>query len=119
MFVIIFLYLFALVDCFAQNVADNRKEVLDRLHGQLKMATVDTTRINILNDLANYHKFSRADSGIYYSTKALALSRSISFDYGELGALHLLNLSHSTLGNDSKSLRINLEGLRIFDGLKN
>ena len=118
-FLIIFLYVFIAVDCFAQNVDNTLTGELNQLHEDLKMATIDTTRINIWNDLGDYYKFSRADSAIYYTIKALKLAKSISFNYGELRALQLLNISYQTLGNYSKSLRISLEGLRVYDALKN
>ena len=114
---LISLLAFAMHSVFGQTIVRDNETWYDSLHRELKVVKEDTSKIKIWTELANYHKFSRADSGIYYATKALTLSRKISFDYGELDALHMLNLSHATLGNNSKSLRIVLEGLRIIDGL--
>ncbi len=72
----------------------------------------DLIRVNYWNKLANYHKFLHPDSGIYYSSKALELSRSISFREGELWALVWLALSHQTLENYTIAVQVNLEGLR-------
>ncbi len=100
--------------CYSQgsNLLIGDSNWYDALHKQLKILGEDTNRVIILNQLAHYHKFYRSDSGIYYGYRALALSRQIEYIHGELGALHVLALSYRTLGNYSKALQINLEGLR-------
>jgi two-component system NtrC family sensor kinase len=72
----------------------------------------DTTKVLVLNNLANRHKFSRPDSGIYYATKALELAQALSLKEEELFALQSLELSYITLGNYITAHRIGLEGLR-------
>ena len=72
----------------------------------------DSTRLKTLNNLANYHKFSRPDSGIYYATKGLEFAREIGDKEQELKALSFLSLSYSSLGNTISGYRISLEGLR-------
>ena len=107
---IIVIYAVTLQVSFSQNI--DEKPQYDSLIRVNRLVTGDTNQVNVWNELAGFKVFSRPDSGIYYATNALSLSRSISFVRGELFALQLLSLSHSTLGNYSKALRIDLEGLR-------
>jgi len=88
------------------------KPLYDSLIRVNRLVTGDTNQVNVWNELAGFKVFSRPDSGIFYATKAFTLSRSISYIPGELLALHRLSLSYRTLGNYSKALRIDLEGLR-------
>ncbi|WP_243431580.1 ATP-binding protein [Algoriphagus lutimaris] len=87
------------------------------IYNELRAATEDTTKVNVYIQLSNFHKFSRPDSGIFYASKALVLSRSINFVLGEVKALHQLSLSYQTLGDFTKALRICSEGLRIGEDL--
>jgi two-component system, NtrC family, sensor kinase len=113
---IIFFTLFSTLTCLSQNL--DPQVWYDSMHRELKKVTTDMDRIDIWNNLADIQKFSRADSAIYFATKALALSRLRSFNYRELKALNFLIISYNTLGNHEKSLRITLEGLRIVDALE-
>ncbi len=107
---IIVIYAVTLQVSFSQNIdVEPQYDSLIRVN---RVISEDTNQVNVWNELASFMVFSRPDSGIYYATKALSLSRSISFVRGELFALQLLSLSHSTFGNYSKALRIDLEGLR-------
>jgi len=99
--------------CFGQTETSEYKAFGDRLYKELSVATSDTTRINLWIQLVNFHKFNRADSGIYYATKALALSRSIQYHNNQAEALNFLSLCYSTLGDYAKALRISREELRI------
>jgi two-component system NtrC family sensor kinase len=85
----------------------------DSIQSKLRGPTTEMERVDLWSQSANFHKFSRPDSGIFYSTKALALARKIAYSKGELQALHYLGLSHQTLRNDYASLKVNLETLRI------
>lgn len=80
----------------------------------------DTSKVIGWTDLANYHKFKRPDSGIYYANKAILLARRIRLHEQELSALNFLALSYATLGNNTKALKIDLEGLKKSEeyGLK-
>jgi two-component system NtrC family sensor kinase len=96
---------------FAQGFT--QKPWFDSLYSNTLNVNKDSAnQIYKWNLLAEDYKFNRPDSAIYFSTKALALSRSINYVVGELDAMHLLVLSYITLGNDSKALRISLEGLK-------
>ena len=100
---------------FGQPLVRDREAEKDSLHRELKIVRDDTSKIKIWIDLANYHKFNRADSGIYYATRAITLSRSISYVTGELGALQKLATSYRTLGDHAKVIRISMEGLKTAE----
>ncbi len=99
---IIVIYAVTLQVSFSQIIDEELQ--YDSLIRVNRLVTGDTNQVNVWNELAGFKVFSRPDSGIYYATNALSLSRSISFVRGELKALQLLSLSHSTLGNYSKAL---------------
>jgi ATP/maltotriose-dependent transcriptional regulator MalT len=84
---------------------------IDSIHARLNSSRSDIEKISAWNDLANAHKFSRADSGLYYASMAVKLSREIGYEFGELIGMAMLSLSHRTQGNYSKSFRIDLEGM--------
>jgi len=83
----------------------------DSLLLENKIQKEDTNQVKVWNALANYHKFSRADSGIFYTSKVIELSRKIGYKEGELEGLQLLSLSYNTLGNTTSALRVNFQGL--------
>ncbi|MBI1342044.1 MAG: hypothetical protein GC171_03810 [Terrimonas sp.] len=91
----------------------------DTLHAQLRSARSDIETITAWNGLANFYKFSRADSGLYYASKAIKLSHKIGYEFGELIGMAMLSLSYRTQGNYSKSFRIDLEGLKRAEKAEN
>jgi tetratricopeptide (TPR) repeat protein len=91
----------------------------DSLFAQLRSARLDIETINAWNGLANHHKFSRADSGLYYASMAIKLSHEIGYEFGELIGMAMLSLSYRTQGNNSKSFRIDLEGLKRAEKAEN
>lgn len=95
----------------ATNVSS--QAIIDSMHKELSVATADTTKIKIWTELSNVHKFSRPDSGIYYATKAISLSRSIGYVQVEVRALVWLSISYRTLGDHAKALRVSREALRV------
>ena len=100
---------------FGQTVMNEFKAFGDSLYKELRVATADTTKIKIWTQLANFHKFTRPDSGIYYATRALALSRSIAYFEEETTTLIHLSLSYTTLGDHAKALRISREELSLAE----
>ena len=59
--------------------------------------------------------FTRPDSGIFYSNRALNLSREINFVLGEAVALRQLSYSLRELGNYPTALQINLKVLKLTE----
>lgn len=105
------LFSFFCVCGFSQTGEELHEAFYQKALRELKTAREDTSKIRIYTDLANYHKFSLADSGIYYASKAISLSRSIGYLDYEADALGHLSLAYETLGDHSKAIRINMEML--------
>jgi len=106
----LFFLIGSLQSVLSQNISFNKRyDSLLRVKQSIK---IDTSKINIWNELASLHKFIRPDSSIYYASNALERSRSIAFYKGELHALNHLGVAYSTLGNDASAVKINLEGLK-------
>ena len=105
----------SLQTCLGQG-AFGDKEWYDSILRQKSLHREDTSMVNVWNELGNYHKFGRADSSIYYSSKAFELSRSLKFIPGQLQALENLALTNETLGNINRAIQINREGIELSQG---
>ncbi|MGC4037003.1 MAG: tetratricopeptide repeat protein [Chitinophagaceae bacterium] len=110
--VILFLFIAVCCSCLAQN---DWKKGIDS-----EWATVsnDTNRVMILSEYANYYKFKKPDSGLFYAYKGLALSRKIGFVTGEVDNMLMIALCLTTAGNHAKALQINLQSLKITEEYK-
>ncbi|MGB5654715.1 MAG: hypothetical protein WBM56_12885, partial [Robiginitalea sp.] len=101
------------------GISQNPRRTLDtyylEFHSALKNSDTDSARVENLTNLANYHKFSRPDSAMFYATKGFELAQEIDNKEQELRALIFLSGAHSTFGNSVTAYRIALEGLRKAD----
>ena len=88
---------------------------IDSLKIELSIATQDTIRASLMAEICQYYKWNRPDSAIHYGNKALLLAKQIKFPKAEIRALEGMVLTHLTIGNDSRALQINLEGIKIAE----
>ena len=95
--------------CLAQDVW---KKSID---SQWAMVSHDTSRALLLAETANYYKFKKPDSGLFYAYKALALARQINFPKAHAIALQFIGITQITLGNDAKALQIILQAAKIAE----
>ncbi len=116
---VIFLLIVIRCICNAQDLKFKSDSLSTEWHESilhdLDTARQDTSRVLLIAQLANYYKFSLPDSALFYGYKALALARQIKFPKGEAEALVYISIAQVTLGNDSKALQINLQGLKIAE----
>jgi signal transduction histidine kinase len=75
----------------------------------------DTTRVLVLTEFANYYKNKRSDSTLIYGYRALTLARKINFPKGEVKAILYLSMGYSDLGNESKTLQLTLQAIKICE----
>jgi signal transduction histidine kinase len=75
----------------------------------------DTDRIRAWTDYANYYKFKRPDSAIYFGYKAVELAGKINFPAGKTEALRNITLAYRTMGDNAKAMQIALQGLKIAE----
>lgn len=60
----------------------SQKTEIDSLKRVLRVAKVDTTKVNLYNHIANQFKESNPDSTAYYATKAATMSQKINYPFG-------------------------------------
>ena len=88
---------------------------LDSLRNELQSAQSDTLRVHLINRIGQIYMFDRPDSGIYYASKALSLTREINHPQEEVVALRQLSFSLRELGNHTTALQISLKTLKISE----
>jgi signal transduction histidine kinase len=77
----------------------------------------DTSRIFELLKTANQYNFSKADTGLILSEKALAIARTLKYKRGEARALYSRGESYNILGNFPQSLKDQFDALQIYQVL--
>ncbi len=86
-------------------------------YGQDEYTLADTTRIMQMLVTANVYNFSKADSGLILSEKALDMARKIHFKRGEALGLHSLGEAYSILGDFPQSLKNQFDALTVYKEL--
>ncbi len=93
-----------------------RTSNVDSLKTELVKANNDTTRANIFNYLCWSYRSISVDSSIFYGEKALSLSRTIKYPFGEANALIILGFNYSqALNNPGTALQLALKAYRVAD----
>ena len=92
---------------------------IDSLHQLLATAKEDTTRINLLNEIAASYRQSIPDSIIKYANEALTMSSKINYVEGEVNAMRYQSAAFVLVGNFSTALEIALEALKKSEALGN
>ena len=73
----------------------------------------DTNQVNPLLKQANFYFFTKPDSSLILSTKAIELAQQLGFSSGEAKALNLAGEGHHMLGDLPQSLEIHFRALEI------
>jgi tetratricopeptide (TPR) repeat protein len=90
----------------------------DSLKQLLQTERQDTTRVNLLNQLAVQYYFNNPDTALVFGQQALALARKTGFSRGEAGSLNRIGNVFSYTGNFAKALELYLEALKTAEALK-
>ena len=92
---------------------------IDSLKSRLELADEDTTKALLYSDLSLEHVFSKPDSGFYYASEGLRLSRKINFAHGI--ALTFFNLAtyFRITGSSYQAMQYTTEALSIFKDINN
>lgn len=104
------LFLFAAAG-FAQ-AASVTTASLQRL---LETTKQDTTRVMVLAKLCQEYTTTFPDTAIKLAQQGLALARAIRYPHGQEACLVTMAVVFSQTGDDAKSLRLNLEALKIAE----
>lgn len=98
------------------NGQNNASQSEVDLKNKLQKETVDTTKINLFNQIASIYKYSNAKEGLQYANKALLLAKKKKWKKGIGEAYENLGISHQSLANYTdahiylqKALQINKE----------
>jgi Histidine kinase len=74
----------------------------------------DTTRADRLMHLSDSYMYNKPDSGIYYASKALQLSKKLGYTLSEAWANFNLGQAHLVLGNYAMTMQYNLQAVNLF-----
>ncbi|MET4104732.1 tetratricopeptide repeat protein [Hymenobacter sp. UYP22] len=83
------------------------------LQRRLAAATVDSSRVLLLADLAATYRYSRFDSLHWFATQGTALARRIGYAKGEGRCLSRLAILPGERGNLPQALRLDLQALQL------
>lgn len=89
--------------------------IVNQLKKELQKTTVDTTKINFLNEIASNYKYNNAQEGLKYGEKALLLSQKINWKKGIAQANETLGICHQNLSNYSQALDYFQKALPLYE----
>jgi signal transduction histidine kinase len=91
---------------------------LSDLHMRLNQAKIDTAKVNVLIDLAQYFGHLNTDSSIYYAKQALLLSEESQYLFGVFMAYRRIYFSETFIGDYPKAMEFALRQLKAAEKLK-
>ena len=94
------------------QTAGNGKAI-DSLNQLLLSARQDTTRVNLLMDLANFHLLAEPEKARTVATEASLLARDLNYIDGQIKSLFVLSFSHSVTGEWAKGLDLAFQGIQL------
>src|ERR1035437_8583282 len=97
--------------CFSQST-----NKIDSLESELKKS-VDTSKVNVLNALAQEYLKKSPETALDYSNQALTLSKKIDFKKGAGNAYAKMGAVYSVKGNFGKALELYSKSLAIREGI--
>jgi lipopolysaccharide biosynthesis regulator YciM len=106
--------IFLSIICFSEKIF-SQKQKADSIIRLLKVEKIDSNRVKLLTDLADYVYLSNPDTALIIGVDALRLSKNIKFEEGEYLSLKLLAKSFSKIGNFPRALEINLQLLKLVE----
>lgn len=93
---------------------DRNSELVTTLKIKLQKTTVDTVKINILNQIANTYRYSNAPEGLKYGNKALALAENVRWKKGIAEANENLGICNQTASNFSEAINHLQKALEFY-----
>jgi len=97
---------------FGQN---QNSEPVAVLKIKLEKTNIDTTKINILNEISTSYRYSNAQEGLKYGNNALSLAKNISWKKGIAEANENLGICNQTLSNFDKALSHLQKALQFYE----
>jgi signal transduction histidine kinase len=91
----------------------------DSLRRELELTQVDTARALLHAQLSMAYVFSKPDSGFYYASEGLRLSRKINFENGIASNLFQLSAYFRITGASYQAMQYATDALSIFKAINN
>lgn len=110
-------YMLLIFICCSSVIYTQNYNEIDGLKKKLLKAQADTTRIYLMNAIAFDYFETNPDSALYFTERALELSKKVNYSRGE--ARSLMNLGHvfRTFGNFPKSLEMQYKALQLCESI--
>lgn len=99
---------------FAQDLNSSSVVILKT---KLQKTTVDTIKINLLNEISNTYKYSNAPEGIKFGKEALLLAEKVNWKKGKAAANENLGICNQTLSNFPEALNYMHTALQLYEQL--
>src|SRR5689334_19378419 len=90
---------------------------IDSLQNLLIQAKNDTTRVELMNQIAASYELLKPDSGYWYAADAMVVIRKIDYMKGDADATRSLGVSLGFLGDFSRALEYSLDALKKSETL--
>ncbi len=100
---------------FSHTIVCLGKAPIDSLENALKRAPVDTTRVNILNELSNKFMAYQPEKARQYAEEALEISKTLRYAKGEVIALNRLGEHEFRLSNYAVAIDLTTRSLRLAE----
>ena len=101
------------------GIARGQDTIIDSLKKELANAKDDTSRVILMDNLAELYCFHQIDSAIEYARKALKLSNESNYPYGQFATYVSVYYGYNIIGDYTKTLETALNALRMADQLPN
>lgn len=93
---------------------DQNSESVATLKIKLQKTIADTTKINILNEIASTYKYSNPQEGLKYGRKALSLSNNLNWEKGMAEANENLGICYQTESNYTEATNHLQKALKLY-----
>jgi signal transduction histidine kinase len=102
-------------DAVVKPIAAPMHNKLDSLKRQLALATADTARVRLLNDIAALLRNSQYDSALVYAEQARTLARTLGMQHQEALALLSLGVVRIYQGQYSLAIELHLQAQHVAE----
>ncbi len=104
---------------FILAIAKGQETIIDSLKEELAIAKDDTTRVMLMDNIADLYCYHQIDSAIEYARKAMKLSNESNYPYGQFATYVSIYFGYNIMGDYTKTLETALNALRMADQLPN
>ncbi|HEV8506148.1 MAG TPA: ATP-binding protein [Chitinophagaceae bacterium] len=115
----LFLILIGLLTTAIGQAQANEELNKQALLRDLSVTKEDSTRVDILRELAEYYIGLDTDSSLLLAKEAFDLSNEIEYDFGKVISLFTMGKVFAYIGNYNRGLALYLQSLKLSEKIKN